>query len=91
MTRTELNAKVKELKELKVMAAELEAEMKAIEDVIKADMTAQGVETLLLDDCKVSYKPVTSNRFDSKGFKEKYSDLYSAFSKVTSYMRFSIA
>ncbi len=40
MSKTEMTNKVRELKELKAMADELAAEITAIEDSIKADMTA---------------------------------------------------
>lgn len=91
MSTNELNAKVKELKELKTMAAELEAEITAIEDSIKAVMTEQGAEELFIDEYKLSYKPVTSSRFDTKSFKAKYAELYTAFTKTTTYKRFTIA
>ncbi len=91
MSTNELNAKVKELKELKTMMSELDAEIKAIEDTIKADMEAQGKEEMFVDDYKLSYKSVTSSRFDTKSFKAKYGELYTAFTKAVTYKRFTIA
>ncbi len=91
MSTNELNAKVKELKQLKTMAVELDAEIKAIEDSIKAVMTEQGTEELFIGEYKLSYKPVTSNRFDTKSFKTKYEELYTAFTKAVTYKRFTIA
>lgn len=91
MCTNELNAKVKELKELKTMAAELDAEIKAIEDIIKTDMEAQGKEEMFIGEYKLTYKPVTSSRFDTKSFKAKYSELYAAYTKATTYKRFTIA
>ena len=46
MNKQELENKVKELKELKVMAEELQAEITSIEDSIKAEMTNQNVNEL---------------------------------------------
>ena len=43
MNKEELLKQVRDLKELKVMADELQAEITAIEDSIKAEMTAQKV------------------------------------------------
>ena len=43
MTAVELAQKVRELKELKLMAAELEAEIAAIENTIKAEMTPRAL------------------------------------------------
>ena len=69
MSRTELNSKVKELRELRRMADEIAAEIEMITDNIKQEMTAQGVDTLAGDDWKATWKPVQSTRFDSKAFK----------------------
>lgn len=91
MSTNELNTKVKELKELKTMMSELEAEITAIEDSIKQTMTEQGKEEMFVDDYKLSYKPVTSNRFDTESFKAKYAELYTAFTKAVTYKRFTIA
>lgn len=51
---------VKELGELKRLAEELEAEIEGLQDAIKAEMTAQDVDTLTGADWKVTWKPVTS-------------------------------
>ena len=91
MNRTELENKVVELKELKAMAEELQAEITTIEDCIKAEMTEQNVNELQIGIFKVRWTPVKSNRFDAKAFQNKYSDLYNQFLKVIETKRFSIA
>ena len=50
MSRTELNHKVKELRELRRMAEEIAAEIETITDTIKREMTAQGVDMIAGDD-----------------------------------------
>ena len=47
MSTTEINAKVKELRELRRMADDLAPEIEAVQDSIKSQMDAQGVDTLL--------------------------------------------
>lgn len=47
MTTTELTTKITSLKELKRMVEEFSAEITSIEDEIKAEMTAQGVNELI--------------------------------------------
>ena len=69
MSRTELNHKVKELRELRRMAEEIAAEIEAITDTIKREMAAQGVDTIAGGDWKATWKPAQSARFDSKAFK----------------------
>ncbi len=91
MSKTELTSKVKELKELKAMADELAAEIATIEDDIKAEMTAQGVEEITVDVYKVRYKTVKSSRFDSAAFKQTHAELYAQYTKQTETRRFSVA
>lgn len=91
MSKTEMASKVKELKELKAMADELAAEITAIEDSIKAQMTAQGIEEMTVDVYKVRYKTVKSSRFDTTAFKKAMPDLASQFTKATEICRFSVA
>ena len=50
MSRTELNHKVKELRELRRMAEEIAAEIEAITDTIKREMAVQGVDMIAGDD-----------------------------------------
>lgn len=91
MSTNELTSKVKELKELKAMADELNAEIAAIEDALKAELTNRNTEEMMIDVFKVRYKEVSQNRFDSTMFKAKYADLYNQFCKTVTYKRFSIA
>lgn len=91
MSRTELTSKVRELKELKAMAEELDAEITAIEDTIKAEMTAQGVDEMSVDVFKIRWKTVTSSRFDTTAFKKTHADLYSQYAKATESRRFTVA
>ena len=91
MSKTEMTSKVRELKELKAMADELAAEITAIEDTIKADMTAQGVEEMTVDIYKVRYKTVKSSRFDSTAFKKAMPDLAAQFMRETESSRFTVA
>ena len=91
MTTTEIAAKIASLKELKLMTEELSTEITAIEDEIKAEMTAQGVSELIAGVFKVRWTPVTSKRFDTTGFKARYAELYEQFTKATETKRFSIA
>ena len=88
MCNPSMETKVHELMELKRMKEELEAEITAAEDVIKAVM---GDEQLLLAGAyKVSWTPFTTTRFDSTRFKKEHADLAAAYTKATTYRRFSV-
>lgn len=91
MSATEINAKVKELRELRRMADELAAEIEAVQDSIKSQMDAQGVDTLAGTDWKVTWKPVTSARLDSSALKKELPEIAAHFMKQTTTRRFVLA
>lgn len=90
-TTTELKDRVTELKELKALADELAGEITALEDDIKAEMTARQVEELQIDVFKIRYKTVKSRRFDSKTFKAANEALYNQYSKEVISRRFTVS
>lgn len=91
MSKTEMTTKIRELKELKVMAAELNAEITAIEDSIKAEMTARETDELQADIFKIRWTKVVSSRFDTTAFKSTHADLYNQYLKQTTTRRFTVA
>lgn len=91
MSTNELTTKVRELKELKAMADELAAEITAIEDIIKAEMTARNTDEMQIDVYKIRWTKVLSNRFDSTAFKKAMPELHAQFTKQTESRRFSVA
>ena len=88
MSNPNMESKVKELMELKRMREEIDAEITAAEDEIKAVMGSE--ETLLAGAFKVSWKTFTSSRFDSTRFKKDHAELAAAYTKTTTARRFSI-
>ncbi len=91
MSTTEITSKIEDIKTLQTMIDELTAEMEAVKDEIKAEMTARGVDEMIVSCFKVRYKNVTSSRFDSTAFKKTHSELYEQYCKKTTSKRFSIA
>lgn len=91
MSANEMTAKVRELKELKTMAAELADEIAAIEDSIKAEMTARGTDEMTVDVYKIKWATVTSSRFDTTAFKSAMPELYGRFTKTTTARHFTVA
>ena len=88
MSNPNLETKVKELLELKRMREELEAEIAAAEDAIKA---AMGDEELLTAGVyKVSWKTFTSSRIDTTALKKALPDIAAAYTKPTTARRFAI-
>lgn len=91
MSANGMTAKVRELKELKAMAEELAQEITAIEDAIKAELTARNAEEMTVDVYKIRWTRVTSSRFDTTSFKKAMPELYGQFTKTSESRRFSIA
>lgn len=91
MSTIELNSKVKELRELRRMADELTAEIEALTDTIKAEMTARNVDTLTGDDWKATWKTVTATRLDTTALKKALPDVAERFTKATTSRRFCVA
>ncbi len=88
MSNPNMEAKVKELMELKRMKEELEAEIAATEDAIKAVMGDD--ELLLAGSYKVSWKTFTSSRLDSTALKKALPEVAAAYTKTTTVRRFSV-
>ena len=88
MSNPNMEAKVKELMELKRMREELDAEISAAEDEIKNVMGAE--ETLFAGAFKVSWKTFTSSRLDSTALKKALPEIAAQFTKTTTARRFSI-
>ena len=89
MSTHELSEKIKELKELKIMAEELKEEITAIEDAIKTHMGE--TEELRVGAFKVTYKRVTSSRLDSKRLKAELPDVAAQYTVTNEYRRFIVA
>ena len=88
MCNPNMEAKVHELMELKRMKEELEAEIAAAEDAIKAVM---GDEELLTAGAfKVSWKNFISSRVDTTALKKALPEVAAAYTKTTTARRFSI-
>lgn len=79
MSITDMASKARELKELKRMAAELEAESKALEDEIKAEMEARDTAEITADIFKIRWTRVVSNRLDTQSVNNRFTRLLSVF------------
>lgn len=91
MSTKDITAQVRKLKRLQAKAEELQSEINAIQNQLKAELEAQNTEELKAGEYKIRYTAVTNNRFDSKAFKAVYSELYNQFIKTTTSRRFTIA
>ena len=86
-----IDAKVKELRELRRMADELQQEIDGLTDQIKAVMTERNTDTLTGDDYKITWKAVTSSRLDTAALKKALPQVAEQFTKTSTSRRFVLA
>ena len=91
MLTKNLDSQIYELWELRRMADELAAAIDTIQDAIKAEMTAAGVDVLTGSDWKAVWKPITTSRIDTAALKKALPDLAAQFTKTSTVRRFSVA
>lgn len=67
-------------------------ELNAMNDALKSDiLSLMGTEETHVEGAaKATNKTVVSSRFDSSGFKKEYPDLFTEYSRETSYKRFCV-
>ena len=90
MSTTELTTTVRDLKQLRLMAEELDAEIRTLEDAIKAHMTENGVDTLVTADVKITWRTVTSSRIDTTALKKQLPDVAALFTRETTTRRLTV-
>lgn len=89
MSTKEMEAKIRELRNLQALIAEAEAEAEAIRDEIKAQMGE--TEELLAGEYKVTWKAVKSSRLDTSALKKALPEVAERFTKETTTRRFCVA
>lgn len=89
MSQNELTAAIRQIKELENLADEAKAEAEALKDRVKTYMG--DTEVLHAGEYKVTWKAVTSSRFDSKAACAAMPELAERFMKTTTTRRFVIA
>ena len=83
ITKSELEAKVNELRNLRAMKEELESEVKAVERDIITYMTENAIDTEITDTAKITYKPQSRVTIDKDKLKEILGDDLKPFEKVS--------
>lgn len=88
-TAIEIDNAVRDLQEYRRMKEQLDAEITAIEDILKAHMRDTGVYEIEALSGHITWFENTSNRLDSTALKKELPDLYSRYSKpiTTRYFR----
>ena len=91
MSTVELETKVTDLQELKRMREDLDAEITALEDLLKAHMTEQGIDSFTAGAFKVTWKLIESTRLDTTAMKKAFpAEVLQPYMKTTATKRFSV-
>lgn len=86
-----INEIFRQLAEYKRMQEETSAIIDGLQDEIKSYMKQGGLDTLAGNEHKATYKEVVSNRIDTATLKKEKPEIYAAYTKRTSAMRFTFA
>ena len=89
MSTQDIERKIKQLREMKRMAEEAQAEAEALKDEIKAFMGAS--EELRAGEYKITWRTVESARVDTKALAKAMPDVAAAFTRTSTVRRFCIA
>ena len=86
---TNINEVIKEIKEYQDMQEALKIEIEKLKAEVIEYLNENEIDEYMCEDGKVTYREVISSRFASTEFKKVHADLYEAFTKKTSSMRFT--
>lgn len=89
MSISEIESKVRELRQLQALIEEAQAEAETIKDVIKAAMGSS--EELHAGEYKVTWKTVKAVRLDTAALRKAIPDVAAAFTRETTTRRFCVA
>ena len=88
MSTSEIESKVRELRQLQALIEEAQAEAEAIKDAIKAAMGDS--EELRAGEYRITWKPVQSARLDAAALRKALPDVAERFTRTTTTRRFCV-
>ena len=91
MSTDELLPLVEQYREAQQIMEAAQAEMEALKDQIKAEMTARNTDRLDVGTHRVTVQTVTTRRLDGKAFRAAMPELAQRFTVSTTYSRFVVA
>ena len=91
MATNELISKLNDLAQLRRLADDLDAEITAIQDEIKAHMAAAQTDTLTAGAFRVVWKSVTSTRIDTAALRRELPEIWQEYGKTTTTKRFTVS
>ena len=89
MSTSEIESKIRELRQLQALIEEAQAEAESIKDAIKATMGES--EELRAGEYRITWKPVQSARLDTAALRKALPDVAERFTRATTTRRFCVA
>lgn len=90
MTDRQLNNRIQKINDLENQIKEMEAQVDAIRDEIKADLTEKQTDEHNTGSFVIRWKEVISSRLDSKALKAALPDVFKTYTKESKCRRFTI-
>ena len=91
MTDRQLENRIRKMQELEAQQKELDAQIAAITDEIKADLESKGEQEHKTPNFVIRWKEIISSRIDSKSLKADLPDVYARYCRESASRRFTIA
>ena len=88
MSTSEIESKVRELRQLQALIEEAQAEAEGIKDAIKAAMGES--EELRTGEYRITWKPVQAARLDNAALRKALPDVAERFTRTTTTRRFCV-
>ena len=90
MSTQELDSKIAALRELQTSIEQMEAEVEAIKDTIKAEMVSRGADILIGNGWRASWRVIESTRLDIKALKSAAPEIVARYTVTTRTSRFCV-
>lgn len=91
MTTLEMEKAARELKIIRAKQEELGTRAEELEGHLKRAMEEEGVEVRQAGPFRITWKEITSNRFDAKRFKADHLDIYNIYQIASTSRRFQVS
>ena len=90
MTDTDVRMKLDLIVALKAQRAEIDAQLEALTDSVKAEMDARGVKKLEAGERTATFSRFWTTHFDTAAFKKEYAALYDTYTTEIPSSRFTV-
>lgn len=85
----DINVKMKQIAEYRMIKKQAEAELAKLETELKQYMLDEGIREIIGKEHTATYKPITSNKFDAAWFRADNPAEYEAYKRIDTTMRFT--